>query len=404
MIIQAHFENIKQILTEEIKDSRSSIKVAVAWFTDLELFQNLIEKASQNIEVDLIILDDDINNSSNIDYELLKEHNGRVWKISERNRKSLMHNKFCIIDQSTIITGSYNWSYKARTNHENITVVKENHDLIKQFDKEFQRIFKYYFPNDQTKRQIDKTVNSKEVVSHSKFSESVLIAELKLLKIQVLGIENELAFVEKSITDFTTLYDIKLGPILMELLELKKKVIENLDDNNQSQKDAEEQFNNFKESYEDSKNKGWKDLTSEQSKELKKVFRQATKLCHPDLVNESEKRNAESIFNELKNLSELNDLQGVKDLYAHLKKGVFTEININSENQEIRKLKANINRLKIKRETFEKRILQLKKSDTYITVINITSKDEYFDYMQLKIRNQIQDIRENYEKKLTTKE
>jgi phosphatidylserine/phosphatidylglycerophosphate/cardiolipin synthase-like enzyme len=33
-----------------------------------------------------------------------------------------MHNKFCVIDGQAVITGSFNWSYKARQNHENITI------------------------------------------------------------------------------------------------------------------------------------------------------------------------------------------------------------------------------------------------------------------------------------------
>jgi hypothetical protein len=41
--------------------------------------------------------------------------------------KSFLHHKFCLIDEQLLINGSYNWSYAARNNEENITVfIKEN--------------------------------------------------------------------------------------------------------------------------------------------------------------------------------------------------------------------------------------------------------------------------------------
>ncbi len=48
-----------------------------------------------------------------------------------------MHHKFCVIDQETIITGSYNWSRRARINDENIIVVTDAPDLAGQYLETF---------------------------------------------------------------------------------------------------------------------------------------------------------------------------------------------------------------------------------------------------------------------------
>ena len=38
-----------------------------------------------------------------------------------------MHNKFCVIDNQTVITGSYNWSSNAEfKNEENISIIRDN--------------------------------------------------------------------------------------------------------------------------------------------------------------------------------------------------------------------------------------------------------------------------------------
>ena len=42
----------------------------------------------------------------------------------------LMHHKFCVIDRSTVITGSYNWSFRAQENEENITVITATYFII----------------------------------------------------------------------------------------------------------------------------------------------------------------------------------------------------------------------------------------------------------------------------------
>lgn len=39
------------------------------------------------------------------------------------SKSVFLHNKFCIIDYSIIINGSYNWTYSAINNEENILIL-----------------------------------------------------------------------------------------------------------------------------------------------------------------------------------------------------------------------------------------------------------------------------------------
>lgn len=146
MKTQAYFENIKEEIIKEINLAEISIKVAVAWLTDNELFALLCQKADKGVKVELILMDDRINQNSGIDYLLLNSAKGKVWKIKQTDHKQpLMHNKFCIIDSKTIINGSYNWTKKAQINQESITVVKESPEFALDFEQEFENIKKEYF-------------------------------------------------------------------------------------------------------------------------------------------------------------------------------------------------------------------------------------------------------------------
>ena len=105
MQTEAVFEDIAIRIQSEIKKAQKSIFIAVAWFTNKDLFNELLEKAKTGCNVSLIISNDKINTNSRITFELLGKYNSKCYIIGD-GESELMHNKFCIIDYSTIITGS----------------------------------------------------------------------------------------------------------------------------------------------------------------------------------------------------------------------------------------------------------------------------------------------------------
>ncbi len=116
MQTQAYFENIQEQIIKHLNNARYSVTIAVAWFTDKDIFDVLLKISNQKVKVQLLILSDDINLDSGIDYKLLNEAGGNVWLLPLKD--NLMHNKFCVIDENTVINGSYNWTNKAKYNHE----------------------------------------------------------------------------------------------------------------------------------------------------------------------------------------------------------------------------------------------------------------------------------------------
>jgi phosphatidylserine/phosphatidylglycerophosphate/cardiolipin synthase-like enzyme len=56
----------------------------------------------------------------------------------------LLHHKFAIIDQRTVITGSHNWSNAANYhNDETLLVIQDNPTVAAQFDREFNRLYEH---------------------------------------------------------------------------------------------------------------------------------------------------------------------------------------------------------------------------------------------------------------------
>ena len=106
------FKNIQQELIDRIKLSKSSIKIAVTWFTNHDLFNELVNKLKKDdISVELIILNDRINNKrEGCNFQSYIDNNGKFYYCDVN---SMVHHKFCIIDDELVITGPYKWTYYA---------------------------------------------------------------------------------------------------------------------------------------------------------------------------------------------------------------------------------------------------------------------------------------------------
>ncbi len=142
-MIQSIFDNIENEISAHIKKSDSRIFIAVAWFTNQRLFDELNKALSRGVEVKVLIIDDILNrNEFGLDYGILV-NNGADVRFSV-SQNGTMHNKFCIIDDK-VITGSYNWTYHANKNNENIVVIDES-DITNSFCSHFESLFNSCVP------------------------------------------------------------------------------------------------------------------------------------------------------------------------------------------------------------------------------------------------------------------
>lgn len=467
MKTQAYFENIQKVIKNEINKARKSLYIAIAWFTDDELFDLLVKKANEGIIVELIILDDKINSLAGINYEELNIKNGKLWQISNYSRhKPLMHNKFCVIDENIVINGSYNWTRKAKTNHESITIISDSPEIALDFYEEFKNIKEKYFGKDGDKPVIDiakltirletlknlvilediedvnfqlnklkKTVNQStaidgisdvnkiiKLVENKRFAEVVssinsfvnkyrqlavyvdsdlfaLKLEIKGFELNISSLEDEKTEIEKLLYEFELRYNRILGKLVLKLLKLKRDYYRKQAKEDPTKDDkfaeAEDDYQKFQGNYKATKDKVSFDLTDEEKQELKTKYRKASKMCHPDIVADEYKSRAEKVFVDLKIAYEQNDLKTINQILNDLKKGIFkSSSKIMTEKDKYVLLR---NELINKRDEIEIKLYNLKKDETYTTLLKIKDWAVYFNNMKNQLLKEI----ENYEKKLT---
>lgn len=152
------FDNIEERILSEIKEAHYSIFVSVAWFTNKKLFGALLEKAKKNCYVSIIIQLDEINSQSGIDYSQIQIGRSECFKISKDAQ--LLHDKFCVIDFQKVITGSYNWTYKASHNSENILILNDPSVATQYISRFEQQKAKFCQPVNQQKTSSFTTLNN----------------------------------------------------------------------------------------------------------------------------------------------------------------------------------------------------------------------------------------------------
>lgn len=121
---------------EHVKNSKENIKCMFFSFTFDALGQELINAKEKGIDVKLIL--EKSQNSQYSEYDKLKENNVNViWD----NNPSYMHNKFCVFDNSIVITGSMNPSNNGNINNNESIIIINNKEIANQYTNYFN---KYY--------------------------------------------------------------------------------------------------------------------------------------------------------------------------------------------------------------------------------------------------------------------
>lgn len=136
-MIEHYSKNIQSHIKEELSSASSSIKIAVAWFTNAKLFLKLISKLLTGVSVELILNKDEINCSEDneIDFQDFLNAGGVIhWNDP---KVKLMHEKFCVIDNSVVIFGSYNWTNKADYNQESIIIARDETNTVQFYSELF---------------------------------------------------------------------------------------------------------------------------------------------------------------------------------------------------------------------------------------------------------------------------
>jgi len=134
--------NLSKKIQDEIKKAKKSVEIAMFTFTQKDIANSVITAAERNIDDVTVIMEQKQTWFTWVDeaFENTAKERTNFNFVRAENKlagHSAMHNKFCIIDGETVITGASNWA-KSGT-------AKPNEDIIIIKDKNVAKAYKQRF-------------------------------------------------------------------------------------------------------------------------------------------------------------------------------------------------------------------------------------------------------------------
>ena len=119
---------VDDIIVQEIKNAKKSLKLAIYGFTNDRIRDALIEVHKKGIDVKIITDDSKIDSE---DISVIKQAGIQV--LDDKDKNALMHHKFLIIDENVVWSGSANYGYYA--------FYKNNENLVKFTSKKVAEVY-----------------------------------------------------------------------------------------------------------------------------------------------------------------------------------------------------------------------------------------------------------------------
>jgi phosphatidylserine/phosphatidylglycerophosphate/cardiolipin synthase-like enzyme len=127
----------RQAVLAELAQAKKSVHFMTFSLTDVEVGKTMLEKAKAGVEVGGIF-DRWLAAGQ---YSLFDQFKARRLQVLKDGNEALMHHKVIIVDGSTVISGSYNYSQNAeRNNNEAFLIIKRAPTVANAFEGEFDRL------------------------------------------------------------------------------------------------------------------------------------------------------------------------------------------------------------------------------------------------------------------------
>jgi hypothetical protein len=216
------------------------------------------------------------------------------------------------------------------------------------------------------------------------------------LKTAVMFLETELSVLEHRRTDlykllnsFRVRYNAEVGMLLGEILRLRLEEFRRLRDINpdgdRQVEEAEDDYARHRQTLGETREEVVPTLSKSRDKELQQKFHRASKLCHPDLVEESQKQRATEIFMDLNNAYYYNNLDRVSAILEMLEQNSHG-LTGKSEGMTTRALlEMHETRLKIDIARLKSEIEVIRNSGPYKSVSEIDDWGDYFATLKGKL-------------------
>ncbi|AMO47097.1 DnaJ-domain-containing protein 1 [Kosakonia oryzendophytica] len=170
-----------------------------------------------------------------------------------------------------------------------------------------------------------------------------------------------------------------IASLLAEALELESGLTREDEPTRHARDEARQEYENHQEQQHDAEKRFSfeQKMTEDERTELKRLWRQASKLCHPDLVDNELKNEAHGMMVQLNQARERGDLSAIRSLLTRLQQGLDPMMASDRLN-DLQRLRQRIVEVKQHIATLIEELAALEKEETWQLVSTLGDQETYF--------------------------
>ena len=142
------YDNPQKEIIKNINQAEAFINIAMYIFTDREIALPLVKARERGVKVRLYLDQDQVDYKYSQSRFLVQK--GIKTRISTNNY--IMHNKFAIIDNRILLTGSYNWTFSANNRNDENLMVIDDPEIIEIFQNQFVNLWTNKYSLERTQK------------------------------------------------------------------------------------------------------------------------------------------------------------------------------------------------------------------------------------------------------------
>ncbi|WP_318368534.1 DNA repair protein [Enterobacter sp.] len=180
-----------------------------------------------------------------------------------------------------------------------------------------------------------------------------------------------------------------IANLLAEAQELENGLTREEEPARQARDDANDEYEKYREQQHDAEirlRKG-KQLSEDDQAELKRLWRQASKLCHPDLVADEMKEEANAMMVQLNQAKHRGDVKAIRSLVARLHQG-FEPVMASDRLNDLERIRKKMVQVREQIDTLVSELAELEREESWLLVSSQVNMDAWFT-QQEKALNEV---------------
>ncbi|MBU4349932.1 DUF1669 domain-containing protein [bacterium] len=146
------YDNPQKEIIKNINQAEAFINIAMYIFTDREIALPLVKANERGVKVRLYLDKDQVEYQYSQSRFLVQK--GIKTRVSSNNY--IMHNKFAIIDNRILLTGSYNWTFSANNRNDENLMIIDDPEIIELFQNQFVNLWTNKYSRQRTQQLYQK--------------------------------------------------------------------------------------------------------------------------------------------------------------------------------------------------------------------------------------------------------